>query len=141
MTASVTDTAPGQGLDPDLRARYEELTERARGLRAARRLTGPPLLLVAGAVLVSLGLLLVALGWLGASRTIYVFEQLPYLISGGLFGGCLVVAGSLAYFGYWVTKVHEESRRTAEGLERMEALMAVLVERTPEPGKPGRSAR
>ena len=117
-------------LDPDLLARYDELTRRAQGLRRPRRLTGPALLLVGGAVAVALGLLLVALGWLGASRTIYVFEQVPYLISGGIFGGCLVVAGSLAYFGYWVTKVHEESRRAADGLERMEQLMVVLVERS-----------
>jgi len=92
--------------------------------------SGRRLLLVVGAVTAVLGLLLVALGWLGASHTIYVFEQLPYLISGGIFGGCLVVTGGLAYFAYWITKVHQQSRRAADSLERMEELMRQLVERS-----------
>lgn len=117
-------------LSPDLLVRYEGLTRRAEGLRPSRRPSGPALLLVVGSVLTSLGLLLVVLGWLGASHTILVFEQIPYLISGGIFGGCLVVAGSLTYFAYWVTKVNEQSRRAAESLERMEDLMRQLVERS-----------
>lgn len=117
-------------LSPDLVARYEGLATRARGLRLSHRPTGPALLLVVGSVLTSLGLLLVALGWLGASHTILVFEQIPYLISGGILGGCLVVAGSLSYFAYWVTKVNDHSRRAAESLERMEDLMRTLIERS-----------
>lgn len=132
MTVPVTDAVReiDSVLDPELRARYAELTRGAGRLRLGRRVTGPGLLLVGGAVAVSLGLLLVSLGWLGASRTIYVFEQVPYLISGGIFGGCLVIAGSLSYFGYWLTKVHEESRRASGSLERMEQLLTVLVERS-----------
>jgi hypothetical protein len=117
-------------LSQELLVRYEGLTKRAQGLRVSRRPSGPVLLLVIGSVLTSLGLLLVALGWLGASHTILVFEQIPYLISGGIFGGCLVVAGSLTYFAYWVTKVNDQSRRAADSLERMEELMRQLVERT-----------
>lgn len=117
-------------LDEGLQQRYEELTRRALGLRRGRGLAGPPVMLVVGAVGVALGLLLVALGYLGASHTIYVFEQIPYLISGGIFGGCLVVAGSLAYFGYWLTKVHADNQRAVGSLERMEQLLAVLVERS-----------
>jgi hypothetical protein len=116
-------------LTPDLIARYERLTDRATRLRVARRPQGPALLLVVGAVATSLGFLLVILGWLGASHTIYVFEQLPYLISGGLLGGCLVVVGTVTYFAYWMTKVHNESRRAAASLERMEDLLRELVER------------
>jgi len=117
-------------LSPDLVVRYQGLTQRAEGLRLRRRPDGPTLLLVVGSVVTSLGLLLVALGWLGASHTIYVFEQIPYLISGGILGGCLVVAGCLTYFAYWVTKVHQQSRRAADSLERMEDLMRQLIERT-----------
>ena len=115
-------------LTPDLVSRYQELTERATRLRVARRPQGPAVLLVVGAVTTSLGFLLVVLGWLGASHTIYVFEQIPYLISGGLLGGCLVVAGMVTYFAYWMTKVHDQSRRAAESLERMEDLLRALIE-------------
>jgi hypothetical protein len=117
-------------LTPELVARYDELTANAHGLRTARRPSGPTLLLVIGSVATSLGLLLVVLGWLGASRTIYVFEQIPYLISGGIFGGCLVVAGTLTYFAYWITKVNDQSKRAADSLERMEELMRELISRS-----------
>ena len=117
-------------LAPELAARYEELTSNASRLKLSRKPDGPMLLLVIGSIATSLGLLLVGMGYLGASHTIYVFEQIPYLISGGIFGGCLVVAGSLSYFAYWITKVQNESRRAAESLERMEDLMRLLVERS-----------
>ena len=123
-------TRSGTELSPELVERYEELTENARRLRSARRPSGPTVLLVLGSVATSLGLLLVILGWLGASHTIYVFEQIPYLISGGIFGGCLVVAGSLTYFAYWITKVNDQSKRAADSLERMEDLMRELIERS-----------
>lgn len=87
-------------------------------------------MLVAGAVGISVGLLLVVMGYLGASHTIYVFEQVPYLISGGILGGCLVVAGSLAYFGHWLARVHADNQRAVGSLERMEELLATLVERS-----------
>jgi hypothetical protein len=122
-------TTADTGLDPGLVSRYQELTRRARRLRGTRGLSRSQWMLVLGAVGISAGLLLVVLGYLGASHTIYVFEQIPYLISGGLLGGCLVVAGSLTYFGYWLTRVHAESQRAATSLERMEKLLTVLVER------------
>ena len=67
-------------------------------------------LLVVGGVLVPLGILLVVLGWLGASRTPFVFEQVPYLISGGLLGVALVFGGGFVYFAYWQTRAIREAR-------------------------------
>lgn len=129
---TVTDLPPREvsgepDLPPSLAARYAELTQRAQGLAGRRRLAGPQVLLAVGAVATGLGLLLVVLGWLGASRTIYVFEQLPYLISGGILGGTLVVAGGFSYFGYWLVRSHTQQQRTADTLERVEALLERLV--------------
>lgn len=74
-----------------------------------------PLAVLAGSILAPLGLLLVFLGWLGASRTPLVQEQLPYLISGGLFGLALVNLGGFFYFAHWQTAVLREVRvQTAE---------------------------
>ena len=75
----------------------------------------PPLPVLAGSVLAPLGLLLVFLGWLGASRTPLVQEQLPYLISGGLFGLAVVNLGGFFYFAHWQSAVLREVRiQTAE---------------------------
>ena len=85
-------------------------------------------LLIAGGVLAPLGLLAIILGWIGASHTVLVFEQIPYLISGGLLGLALAVLGGLVYFAYWLTLLVREGRQQhAEliaSLGRVERLLA-----------------
>jgi hypothetical protein len=71
-------------------------------------------LMIAGAASIGIGLPLILLGWWGAARTPYVFEQVPYLISGGLFGLALAVVGGLFYFAYWLTRQVQETRRQAD---------------------------
>ncbi len=74
-----------------------------------------PLPVLVGSVLAPLGLVLIGLGWLGASRTPLVQEQLSYLISGGLFGLALVVVGGFCYFAHWQSELVREVRtQTAE---------------------------
>lgn len=80
-------------------------------------------LLLVGAGLMPLGILVILLGWYGAAHTPYVFEQIPYLISGGLLGLALVVAGGLLYFGYLLTRLIVEQRRhTADILDALDRI-------------------
>ena len=88
-------------------------------------------LMAAGPVLVVFGLLLIYLGWYGASNTTRVFLQIPYMISGGLLGVGLMFTGGFLYFARWLNDlVNENQRRAAaaerqaEVLERIEALLA-----------------
>ena len=85
-------------------------------------------LLLTGGALMPLGFLLVVLGWAGASHTPLLFEQIPYLISGGLLGVALVFAGGFVYFAYWMTLLVRESRTAREDLQaslsRLETLLA-----------------
>ena len=74
------------------------------------------LLAVASAVLLPLGLLVILLGWYGAAHTPYLFEQVPYLISGGILGLGLAVVGGLVYFGSWVARGAAEQRAKSEEL-------------------------
>lgn len=69
---------------------------------------------VVAAVLLPLGLLVILLGWYGAAHTPYLFEQVPYLISGGLLGLGLVTGAGLLYFGGWVAKSAAAQQRAAE---------------------------
>jgi len=71
-------------------------------------------LFIAACVLVPLGLSLVLLGWYGSAHTPYQFEQLPYVISGGLLGTALAVLGGLAYFAHWMTRVVNDQRAQTE---------------------------
>jgi hypothetical protein len=49
---------------------------------------------VGGWVLIALGGLALLLGWLGVSDTALTSEQLPYVVSGGLFGLALIGTGA-----------------------------------------------
>jgi hypothetical protein len=123
--------------------RYARLSSRVGSLRSRARSTGDKdrYLLVAGSVLVPLGLLLVVLGWVGASGTVLLFEQLPYIVSGGLLGLALVVAGGFVYWSYWQTLLVREARldraELTAGLTRLEALLEQALEaRLQAPGAP-----
>jgi hypothetical protein len=82
-----------------------------------------------------LGLGAILLGWWGASGSAYPAEQLPYVISGGLLGVGLIVAGAALfvrysmtrYMRFWLLRVIYEERaqtdRTVETLERVEDLL------------------
>ncbi len=132
----MTTAAPGeQELSAPILDRYRLLTRRASSIRTRRRGDRPTPLVVAGGVMLSLGFVLVLLGYQGASHTIYVFEQIPFLISGGILGGCLVMAGGFTYFAFWLTRLHTElqasrvtEERAAASLERVELLLAQLVD-------------
>jgi hypothetical protein len=105
-----------------LAAALSSLRTRTRSTDAAR------VLLITGSIAVPLGLLVIVLGWWGASHTPNLYEQIPYTISGGMFGLGLVFTGGFSYFAYWMTQLVRATRRdTAETravLERIEALLA-----------------
>jgi hypothetical protein len=127
----MTSTSPslGQALGTDRSSRSGRLTEAVSRLRT--RAAGGGLdrwLLIIGGTLMPLGVLLILLGWLGASHTPFPFEQTPYLISGGILGLALVVGGGFVYFAYWQTirvrESREQTREITSGLARLEALLA-----------------
>lgn len=124
---------PSQVTDP-AGARSERLAQQVSGIRSRGGLGSDRWMLVVGGVLLPLGLLLVLLGWWGAAHTVFVFEQLPYLLSGGVLGLSCVVAGGFVYFAYWLTLLVRENR--AGRLELTAALVRVqeLLEAGASPG-------
>jgi hypothetical protein len=68
-----------------------------------------------------LGVILVIIGWYGAAHTSRLFEEIPYLISGGLLGIVLATIGAALYFGYWLTRIVAGERQIVDVLARMEA--------------------
>lgn len=109
--------------EADARAeRFEVGVRTLRVGRASVRLE-ERMLMVVGGVLAPLGLVVILLGWYGAAHSPYVFEQLPYLISGGLLGLGLVFLGSFFYFAHWMTQLVKEHRsQSAAVLEALERL-------------------
>jgi hypothetical protein len=123
------DIAPPAAAAPSASAvsqRDDRFAEGVRTLRvggASLRLE-ERILMVLGGIIAPLGLIVVLLGWWGASHTPYVFEQLPYLISGGLLGIGLVFLGAFFYFTHWITQLVKEHRVQSvaiiEALQRLQ---------------------
>lgn len=86
-------------------------------------------ILLLGALLVPLGLLVILLGWYGAAHTPYTFEQIPYLVSGGLLGLALSIVGGLLYFGYLLARLiveqREQSAALLDAVRRLEAIQTL----------------
>jgi hypothetical protein len=107
------------------------------------------ILTLVGGFLMPLGLTVIGIGWYGTAHTGYVFEQLPYLISGGLFGLGLTFCGALIFFSAWLARLVQLQREQAEltrrllrdepppnGLKSTTQLMPVVEQEPPlfEPG-------
>ena len=119
--------------DPGPPSRHAALVSAAAAIRARRssRLSVEQVLLAAAAVLFPLGLVFILLGWEGAAHNGHTYAQIDYLISGGIFGLGLSVAGGFMYFGYWLSRQLGESRHqnalTLQALQRLEDLLDFSV--------------
>lgn len=83
-------------------------------IRASARRGGIDRMLQAAAlVMLPGGFAAILLGWYGAARTPLVFEQIPYLISGGLLGTGLVFGGGLLYLTSWLSRLAAQQRDDA----------------------------
>src|SRR3954464_5553295 len=125
-------SAPAETLSTVSGAAAERQSRLATRVRALRTRAGTGgldrWLLVIGGILLPLGVLLIVLGWLGASHTVLVFEQIPYMVSGGLLGLAFVFAGGFVYFAYWQTPLardtRSERRELTDALRRIENLLS-----------------
>lgn len=76
-----------------------------------------------GGACVVAGFVVVVIGWAGASRTVLVAGQIPYLLSGGLIGLGLIFIGAFLYFGHWMAVMVRENRE--RGVEDRDDLASV----------------
>ena len=53
-----------------------------------------------GVVIAIAGFAVIGMGWWGASGTKYVYQEIPYVISGGIFGASLVIVGAALFARY-----------------------------------------
>jgi hypothetical protein len=85
------------------------------------------ILFTAGAILMPLGLIAIFLGWYGVAHTKYQYDQLPYVVSGGLLGLALVFLGGFLYFGAWLARIGTEQRESARQLTDAMMLLVDVV--------------
>jgi hypothetical protein len=92
--------------------------ERKRGRGAAPTVEGSnrvlqTILFVVGAVMLPVGIVIIVLGAYGAARTAFVYDQMTYIISGGLLGLGLTFAGGFLYFGAWLARIAQDNRESS----------------------------
>jgi hypothetical protein len=84
---------------------------------------------LAGAFLMPLGLIAIGLGWYGAAHTPYSFEQVSYVISGGLLGLALTTLGGFLFFGSWLARIaHQQRQQTELLVGELARLTAAILE-------------
>ena len=71
-------------------------------------------------------------GWYGAAHSAYQYQEIPYLISGGLLGVALVIGGGVLVRSAWSMRQIEEERRNAlaivRSVDRLERILRSLDE-------------
>ena len=84
-------------------------------------------LFVAGALLLPAGLIVIGLGWYGVAHTPYQYDQMSYLVSGGILGLGITFVGGFLYFGAWLARIAADGR---ESSKRLADTLLVLAEVT-----------
>lgn len=82
-------------------------------------------LFIAGAVLLPLGLAVIGLGWYGVAHTPYAYDQMSYLVSGGILGLGITFCGGFLYFGAWLARIAADQKESAA---RLSDTLLVLAE-------------
>jgi len=101
-----------------LARRLSALSHAVDRVRVRPRVDVRRALLFCGAIAMGLGFVAVVFGWYGASHSAYLFQEIPYLISGGLLGVALVTGGGFLFFSAWLVRMIEENRRHADRVAR-----------------------
>jgi hypothetical protein len=124
--------------------RDARLSEGAAALAGRGRhpvLRNPHLLLAVAATLMTAGIVLILLAWLGIARSTMVEEQLAYLVSGGVLGLALATIGALTFFSHWLTVLISTNREQTELLREVrDHQLAREHEEAPPPRRPARRA-
>jgi hypothetical protein len=115
-------SAPGDSAAASQASRYQRLADGVRSLRTGGGTLNfsEHTLMVLGGIIAPLGLVIVLLGWYGAAHSPFLFQQVPYLISGLGLGLGLVFLGSFFYFAHWITELVKEGR--AQSAAMVEAI-------------------
>lgn len=81
----------------------------------------------AGAIMMPLGLVIIALGYYGVANSVFDFERDAYAFSGGFFGLGLTFSGGFLYFGAWLARIAADGR---ESNKRLADTLLVLADVT-----------
>src|SRR5271163_538413 len=126
---------PAPGLEPSTPVptrlqRLAAVIDRARPGRGGRNVR--KWMETIGMSLIAFGFVCIILGWYGSAHSPYLYQEVPYLISGGLLGVALVIGGGVLVRCAWSMRQLEEDRRNAlaivRSVDRLERILRSLDE-------------
>jgi hypothetical protein len=130
VEAAAAAGAPGATPVPTRLSRLGAALDRMRPGRAGRNVRKA--MQTAGMAVMAFGFVCILLGWYGASHSPFLYEEVPYLISGGLLGVALVIGGGVLVRCAWTLRQVEEDRRNAlaivRSVDRLERILRSLDE-------------
>lgn len=84
---------------------------------------------LAGALLLPLGIAFILLAWSGAAHGRVDQQQIPYLVSGGIGGLAVVIIGCFFYFAHWLYRLYDQADlQHEEAMREQRELMSQLIE-------------
>lgn len=137
LASAINDDAPTPAADSEAVERRSQrlltgITDLSTRVRSGG-IDGERLLFILGAVAAPLGLLLVGIGWYGAAGSGLVFEQIPYVVSGGFAGLGFVFIGCTLYACWWITRsIREQRERHEVVVQKQDELIAAVREMSQE---------
>lgn len=85
--------------------------------------------IVAGSLLLPLGIAFILLAWSGAAHGRVDQQQIPYLVSGGLGGLAVVMIGCFFYWAHWLYRIYDQADlHHQEALREQREMMLALIE-------------
>ena len=105
VTVTTSPPRADAGTRRPISQRLGTLAQSVHGTRRRLRFDIRQLLLVGGAVCIGIGFVTIVFGWYGAAHSAYLFQEIPYLISGGLLGVALVAGGGFLFFAAWIVRL------------------------------------
>lgn len=132
MTTLQSGAHPGSGVHGGTLPRAGSRSDNPTGVAPIRNNPYQLLQVVlfwAGAILLPLGLVVIILGWYGAANTPYQYDQLSYLVSGGLLGLGLTFVGGFLYFGAWLARIAADGRESSKRLADTLLVLADVTSR------------
>jgi hypothetical protein len=85
--------------------------------------------IIAGSLLLPLGLAFILLAWSGAAHGRVDQQQIPYLVSGGLGGLAVVMIGCFFYWAHWLYRIYDQADlHHQEAMQEQRELFRSLIE-------------
>lgn len=77
--------------------------------------------ILAGSILIPVGVASIILAWYGAAHARVDQQQIPYMVSGGFLGLGAIIAGALLYWAHWLYRIYDQADLHHQQLMRSQA--------------------